>query len=63
MNETLQLMLEHFTPEDKDEDNTDYHKLARAQAQEPADTAEDKDFTIVGTRNAVASMDKKKAPG
>jgi len=56
-------MLEHFTPEDKEEDDTDCHKLARAQAREPADTAEDKDFTIEETRNAVASMDKKKAPG
>jgi hypothetical protein len=39
------------------------HKLARAQAREPADMADDKDFTIEETRNAVTSMDKKKAPG
>jgi hypothetical protein len=53
-------MLEHFTPEDK-EDDTDHHKLARAQAREPADTVDDKDFTVEETRNAVANMFKKKA--
>jgi ribonuclease HI len=63
MRETLQLMMEHFTPEDKEEDDTDYHKLARAQAREPSNTADDKDFTVEETRNAVASMNKKKAPG
>jgi len=36
-------MMEHFTLEDKEEDNTDHHKLARAQAREPADTADNKD--------------------
>jgi hypothetical protein len=65
LRETLQLMLEHFTPDDKEED-TELHKLARAQALEPADTDDDidfTDFTVEETRNAVASMDKKKAPG
>jgi len=36
--ETLQLMQEHFTPDDKEEDDTELNKLARAQALEPADT-------------------------
>ena len=63
MRETLQLMLEHFTPEDEEEDDTDHHKLARARACEPVDSADDKDFTVEETRNVVESMDKKKAPG
>jgi hypothetical protein len=63
LSETLQLMLEHFTPEDKEEDDTELHKLARAQALEPADTDDDIDFTVEESRNAVASMDNKKAPG
>jgi hypothetical protein len=63
LRETLQLMLEHFTPVDKEEDDTEHHKLARYQTLEPADTEDDKDFTVEETRNAVASMKKKKALG
>ena len=57
LRETLQLMLEHFTPDDKEEDDNELHKLVRAQALEPADTDDDIDFTVEETRNAVASMD------
>jgi len=63
LSETLQLMLEHFTPDDKEEGDTELHKLARAQALEPTDTDDDIDFTVEESRSAVASMDKKKAPG
>jgi len=59
LRETLRLMLEHFTPVDKEED-TEHHKLARAQTLEPTDTDDDKDFTVEETRNAVASMKKKR---
>jgi len=62
LRETLQLMLNHFTTEDKEEDDADHHKVARAQARESADTADDRAFTVEETWNAVASMDKKKAP-
>jgi hypothetical protein len=57
LKETIQLMLEHFTPDDKEEDDTELYKLARAQA---LDTDDDIDFAVEETRNAVASMDKKK---
>ena len=63
MRETLQLMQDHFTPEDKEKDDTDHHKLATARAREPAYTADDKDITVEETRNVVANMDKKKPPG
>jgi hypothetical protein len=56
-------MLDYFTTEDKETDDTDYHKLIRTQTQDPADTADDKYFTIQETRNAVESMGNKKAPG
>jgi len=46
LSENLQLVLEHFTPDDKQEDDTELHKLARAQALEPADTDDDIDFTV-----------------
>jgi len=56
-------MLEHFTTDDKEEDDTELYKLSRSLALEPVDTDDDIDFTVEETRNAVASMDKKKAPG
>jgi len=43
LRETIQVMLEHFTPVDKEEDDTELHKQARAQALEPAVTD---NFTI-----------------
>jgi len=54
-------MLEYFTPEDKETDYTDYHKIVRTQAQDPADTA-DKYFTLEEIRNAVKSTGNKKRP-
>jgi hypothetical protein len=60
--ETLQHMLEYFVPEDKDNDDTDFHTQARTQSQEPMDTAYDKDFNIEEIRNAVESMGNKTAP-
>jgi len=36
LREILQLLLEHFTPQDKVEDDTELNKQARAQALEPA---------------------------
>jgi hypothetical protein len=56
-------MLGHFTQEDKEQDYNNHHKLATAQARDPADTTDDKDFSVEETRNAVARMDLKKAPG
>jgi len=39
-------MLEHFTPDDKEKDDTELHKLATIQALEPADADDDTDFTV-----------------
>jgi hypothetical protein len=55
-------MPEHFTRENK-EDDTDYHKQAKSQSQEPVDKADDKEFTVKEIRNAVASMENKTAQG
>jgi len=63
LRETVQLILEHFTPDDKVEADNELHKQATAQALEPAATDNDIYFTVEKTRNAVASMGKKKAPG
>jgi hypothetical protein len=59
LRETLQLMQEHFTPNDKEQD-FELHKLARAEALEPADTDNDIGFSVEKSRNVVASMDKRK---
>jgi hypothetical protein len=61
LREIVKLMLEHFTPVDKEEDDTEHHKLARAQTVEPADTEDHKYFTVEETRIAVRSMNEKKA--
>jgi len=50
-------MLEHFTPDDKEEDDTELHKQATARALEPAATDNDIYFTVEETKNDVASMD------
>ena len=39
LHETLKYILEHFTPEDNQNDDSDNHKQARTQSQEPTDTA------------------------
>jgi hypothetical protein len=61
--ETQRLMLDHFTLEDKEYDDNVYHKHVRAQTQQQANTADDREFTIEEIRNAVKSVDDKKAPG
>jgi hypothetical protein len=39
-------MLEYFAPEDRENDDTDFHKQARTQTQQPVDAANDKDFSL-----------------
>ena len=60
--ETLNVMMEHFTPEDE-ETNDDYHKLIRAQNKTPVTTEDDKPFTTVEIRDAIYTMNRNKAPG
>ena len=61
--ETLRLMLDNFTPEDNERDDSDYHKQIRAQTRQPTTTADDREFTIEEIRDAIESMDNKKARG
>jgi len=44
--EILKHMLEYFIPEDKEDCDTDNHKLARIPSKEPVNTADDKDFIL-----------------
>jgi hypothetical protein len=50
-------MLNYFTTEDNDRDDSDYHKHVRAQTQQPTTTADDREFTIEGIRDAIKGMD------
>ena len=54
-------MLVYFTPEDKEYDDIDKHKLARILSQEPLDTADDKYFTLEEIGNATECIGIKKA--
>jgi hypothetical protein len=63
MEETVKLMLEHFTPEDNVQDDSEFHKQIRAQSQGIVNTPDDREFTLAEIRNAVESMNNKKAPG
>ena len=63
MEETVKLMLEHFTPEDNMQGDSEFHKQIRVQIQGTVTTPDDREFTLVEIRNAVASLNNKKAPG
>jgi hypothetical protein len=61
--ETLHLMLDYFTPEDKVREDSEYHKHIRAQTQQPTNKADDREFTIEEIMHAIECLDNKKAPG
>jgi hypothetical protein len=63
MEETVKLMLEHFTPEGNVQDDSEFHKQIRAQSQGTVNTPDDREFTLAEIRNAVESMNNKKSPG
>jgi len=56
-------MLEYFTTEDNEYEDNEYHKEVRAQSQETVNSPDNREFTVEEIRNAVESMDNKKAPG
>jgi hypothetical protein len=62
LSEILTHILEYFIPEEKEDGDTDNHKLARIISQEPVDTTDDKVFTLEEIRNAIQCMRNQKAP-
>ena len=60
--ETLRLMLEYFTPEDNELEDTNYHKQVRDKTR-PPNTQDDCEFTIDEIRRVIEGMDNKKAQG
>jgi hypothetical protein len=63
MKETVKLMLDHFTPEDNTQSDSEFHKQIRAQTQGTITTPDDREFTLTEIRNAVVSLNNKKVPG
>jgi len=59
--ETVKLMLEHFTPEDNVRQRIS--QANQAQSQGTVNTPDDREFTLAEIRNAVESMNNKKALG
>jgi hypothetical protein len=53
-------MAEHLIPKD---DDTDHHKQIRAQAKEPIQTTEDREYRIEEVKNAIAELIHTKPPG
>ena len=63
MAETLNVMMENFTPANGEVTDNDYHKLTRAQNKTPVTTEDDKPFTTAEIRDAIYAMNRNKAPG
>jgi len=53
-----------FAPKDNRREDNDYHKQVRALTKQPANTADDREFTIEEISNIIASMNNNnKTPG
>ena len=63
MAETVNVMMEHFTPADEEVTDREYHKLIRAQNKTPVTTEDDKPFSTAEIRDAIYAMNRNKAPG
>ena len=63
MAETINVMMEHFTPADDEEKDNDYHKLFRAQKTTKVTTEDYNPFTTAEIRDAIHEMNRNKAPG
>jgi len=63
MAETINVMMEHFTPADEEKTDNDYHKLISAQNATQMTTEVDKPFTTAEIRDAIHTLNRNKAPG
>jgi len=61
MEGTVTLILEHFTPEDNFQYESEFHKQIRAQTQGTVNNPDDRKFNLEEIRNAVESMNNKNA--
>jgi len=63
MAETINVMMEHFTPADDEETDSDYHKLISARNTIKVTTEDYKPFTTAEILDAIHEMNRNKAPG
>ena len=63
INETLNYMINHFVPEDKENEDNEYHRLIREETRRPIDTPDDRAFTQQEIKGILTRMNPKKAPG
>jgi hypothetical protein len=61
--ETLSLMMDTFAPKDNRRDDNYYHKQVMALTKQPANTADDQEFTIDEISNIIQRMNNNKVPG
>jgi hypothetical protein len=61
--ETLTLMIDSFAPKDNNEEDTEHQKQIRTLPKQPANTKNDREFTIEEVSNTIESMNNYKAPG
>jgi hypothetical protein len=61
--ESVNAMMDHFTPADHEITDSEYHKLITTQNKTPVTTEDDKLFTTAEVRNAIHAMNRNKAPG
>jgi hypothetical protein len=60
--ETVNAMMDHFTPADHEITDSENHKLIRAQNKTPVTTEDNKLFTTAEVRNAIHAINRNKAP-
>lgn len=61
--ETLMYMIDHFTPDDNTDSDTEKQQEMRRQQEEPLNTPKDKEFTQEEIFQVIRKFDSKKAPG
>lgn len=63
LQDTLNHMIDHFVPDDKNNDDTEYHKNIRTENNIPSSTQNDREFTYREILDIIKRMDPRKTPG
>jgi len=61
--ETMKIMLDHLITDDREEEETYYHKNIRKMIEEPIQTCDDSEFTQREIKQMIESFNSKKAWG
>ena len=63
MESTIQHMIEYFTPEDREREDSAHHKYIREQITKPIGIPDDDEFTKQEITAALKTFNSRKAPG